>query len=110
MPNALLVNFSNPMSANCWALNKVTKIKDHRLVLHSSSGLSDGVVRECVDRGICKVNFATELRQSFTGHLRQALAASPAGFDPKPFMKYVREAVVALVEQRIIVCGSNGKA
>ena len=26
-PNALLVNFTNPMTVNCWALNKVTKIK-----------------------------------------------------------------------------------
>lgn len=26
-PNAMLVNFSNPMTVNCWALNKVTKIK-----------------------------------------------------------------------------------
>jgi alpha-galactosidase len=26
-PDALLVNFTNPMSPNCWALNKYTKIK-----------------------------------------------------------------------------------
>jgi len=26
-PNALLVNFTNPMTVNCWALSKVTKIK-----------------------------------------------------------------------------------
>jgi len=26
-PDALLVNFTNPMSANCWALNKYSKIK-----------------------------------------------------------------------------------
>ena len=26
-PNALLVNFTNPMTVNCWALNKITKIK-----------------------------------------------------------------------------------
>lgn len=26
-PDALLVNFTNPMSVNCWALNKYTKIK-----------------------------------------------------------------------------------
>lgn len=26
-PDALLVNFTNPMTVNCWALNKMTKIK-----------------------------------------------------------------------------------
>ena len=26
-PDALLVDFTNPMTVNCWALNKMTKIK-----------------------------------------------------------------------------------
>jgi tagatose 1,6-diphosphate aldolase GatY/KbaY len=80
------------------------------LVLHGSSGLSDDAVRECVARGICKVNFATELRQAFTQALRESLAAGPAGFDPKLFLKPAREAVAALVADRIAVCGSSNRA
>ena len=34
------------------------------LVLHGASGLTDESVRECIAEGICKVNFATELRQA----------------------------------------------
>ncbi len=80
------------------------------LVLHGSSGLSDEAVRECVARGICKVNFATELRQAFTRGMREALAAKPDGFDPKQFLKPARDAVFALVCERISVCGSANKA
>ena len=30
------------------------------LVLHGASGLTDGAVRDCIQNGIAKVNFATE--------------------------------------------------
>ncbi|MBR5113050.1 MAG: class II fructose-bisphosphate aldolase, partial [Clostridia bacterium] len=32
------------------------------LVLHGTSGVPDETVKECINRGICKVNYATELR------------------------------------------------
>jgi tagatose 1,6-diphosphate aldolase GatY/KbaY len=91
-------------------LTAIRQVVSIPLVLHGSSGLSDEAVRECVARGICKVNFATELRQAFTGGLRAALAANLDGFDPKLFLKPAREAVQALVSERIIVCGTNNKA
>jgi tagatose 1,6-diphosphate aldolase GatY/KbaY len=91
-------------------LSAIRRVVSVPLVLHGSSGLSDSAVRECVGRGICKVNFATELRQAFTGGLRGALAGDAEGFDPKPFLKQAREAVAALVAERIAVCGSNDRA
>jgi alpha-galactosidase len=36
-PNALFINYSNPMAMNCWALNKATKIKNVGLC-HSVQG------------------------------------------------------------------------
>ena len=36
------------------------------LVLHGASGLSNEEIKECVNRGMCKVNFATELRVAYT--------------------------------------------
>ena len=91
-------------------LSAIRKAVNIPLVLHGSSGLSDEAVRECVARGICKVNFATELRQAFTAALRNALAEKPDGFDPKLFLKSAREAVMALVCERIAVLGSGDRA
>ena len=91
-------------------LSEIKKVVLIPLVLHGSSGLTDDAVRECVARGICKVNFATELRQAFTDKLREVFNAKPDDFDPKIFLKPAREAVAALVAARIIVCGSDNKA
>ena len=43
-------------------LKEIRKVVDIPLVLHGASGLSDEAVQTCIAEGICKVNFATELR------------------------------------------------
>ena len=80
------------------------------LVLHGASGLTDESVRECIAEGICKVNFATELRQAYTAGVREVLTKDPDVYDPKKYGKVAMAKVQALVEDRIKVCGSNGKA
>lgn len=79
------------------------------LVLHGASGLSDKDVRDCIARGICKVNFATELRQAFTGGVRKFLDGDADAFDPKKFGKPAREAVRQQVLLRMATCGSVGR-
>lgn len=83
---------------------------DIPLVLHGASGLSESAVRDCVKEGICKVNFATELRQAYTVGVRRALSGDPDMYDPK---KYAAEGIKELkeaVKARILVCMSDGKA
>ena len=80
------------------------------LVLHGASGLSEEAVRECIRRGICKVNFATELRMAYTEGVRETLRADPQVFDPKAYGKAGREKVKELVKGRMLVCGCDGKA
>jgi len=79
------------------------------LVLHGASGLTDEDVQNCIRRGICKVNFATELRNAYTEGAKEALAKNPDLYDPKEFGKMGRARVKQLVMQRMIVCGSAGK-
>lgn len=79
--------------------------RDLPLVLHGASGLSEEAIRECIARGIAKVNFATELRQAYTEGVKEYLLSDPDCFDPKKYgraaMKKVKEAVI----RRIEVCG-----
>lgn len=90
-------------------LSQIREVVDIPLVLHGASGLSDEDVRDCVSRGICKVNFATELRKAFTDACRK-VAEDPKAFDPKVFCKAGMAAVTELVKNRMIVCGCDGKA
>ena len=91
-------------------LSEIRKAVDVPLVLHGASGLPDTVVREAVAKGMAKVNFATELRQTFTEAVRRALAQEPQGFDPKKYLDQGRKSVQKLVEQKIQVCGAAGQA
>ena len=80
------------------------------LVLHGASGLSDEAVRACIAEGICKVNFATELRQAYTAGVKDYLASDPEAFDPKKYGKVAMARVKEAVAYRIRVCGCDGKA
>jgi tagatose 1,6-diphosphate aldolase GatY/KbaY len=88
-------------------LSAIRRLVEIPLVLHGASGLADGVVRECVRRGICKVNFATELRIAFSDGVKKALKQSPDVFDPKKYLAVGRDAVQHLVEEKIQVCGCD---
>ena len=80
------------------------------LVLHGSSGLDDAVIKDCIARGISKVNIATDLRIAFTQAVREYLNQDPACLDPKKYGKAARDAVKKLAISRIIMCGCQGRA
>lgn len=90
-------------------LSEIKKVVSIPLVLHGASGLSDEEVKECVRRGICKVNFATELRAAYTDGIKELLKDKPDTFDPKSLGKAGMERVTDLVKSRILVCGSDNK-
>lgn len=91
-------------------LSQIRQVVDIPLVLHGASGLSDEDVRDCVKRGICKVNFATELRATYTAAGKKLLEEKPETFDPKALGKVGMAAVTELVKGRMKVCGCDGKA
>ena len=90
-------------------LEKIHEKVDIPLVLHGASGLSDEDVMDCVKRGICKVNFATELRAAYSKAVRETLEDEKV-FDPKAYGKAGIAAVKELVMARMKVCGCDGKA
>ncbi|WP_122643573.1 class II fructose-bisphosphate aldolase [Luxibacter massiliensis] len=90
-------------------VSEIKKVVSVPLVLHGASGLSDEDVKECVQRGMCKVNFATELRAAYTGAGKKLLAENPETFDPKKLGVVGMEAVKELVKERMKVCGCDNK-
>lgn len=68
-------------------------------------------VRDCVARGICKVNFATELRKAYTNALRKALKENTEiVYDSRPFMCPVKEDCVQAIMDKIGIFSSENKA
>lgn len=91
-------------------LSEIRKMVTIPLVLHGTSGVPDDTVRECVRRGICKVNYATDLRIAFSKGVNAVLREAPDTIDPKKYSSRGREEVKQYVMNKIEVCGSAGKA
>lgn len=91
-------------------ISQIREVVSVPLVLHGTSGVPDDTVRECVRRGMCKVNYATDLRIAFSNGVKEYLAANPDVYDPKKYCAKGRELVKQYVMSKILVCGSNGRA
>ena len=91
-------------------LSQIREEVDIPLVLHGTSGVPDEAVRECIKRGICKVNYATDLRIAFTKGVNAVLGERPDTIDPKKYNAAGREEVKKYVMSKMEVCQSVGKA
>lgn len=91
-------------------LSEIREVVTIPLVLHGTSGVPDDAVRECIRRGICKVNYATDLRIAFSKGVKAYLKENPDVFDPKKYGAAGREEVKQYVMDKIRVCQSVGKA
>ncbi len=74
------------------------------LVLHGASGLSDEVVRACIEAGISKINFATELRQAYTNGIKAEFEKDPEVFDPKIYMRGAIDEIKKVLRAKINIC------
>lgn len=89
------------------AIHQVVSIP---LVLHGTSGVPDEQVKECIKRGICKVNYATDLRIAYTRGVRRYTQEKQEAIDPKTYNRSGIEEVKAYVKERILMLGSANKA
>jgi len=81
------------------------------LSLHGGSGIPARQVREAIDAGgIVKVNVNTEVRQAFRDALSEELSENPEQVAYYKLTPDIINAVVAVVEGKIDVFGSAGKA
>jgi tagatose 1,6-diphosphate aldolase GatY/KbaY len=85
-------------------LAEINKVVSVPLVLHGTSGVSDEDVKKAISLGICKVNFATELRVAYSDAVKAYIANDPTVYDPKKYGAMGREAVTNLVRHRIRIC------
>jgi len=77
------------------------------LVLHGGSGLEDAAVARCIQTGIAKVNFATELRIAFSRAVAAYLTDAPTTIDPKKYGAVGRDAVRTLAAAKIRLCAAG---
>ncbi len=80
------------------------------LVLHGGSGIPAPSLKKAIQLGITKVNIDTDIRIAFTSSVRDFMAENLNEYDPRKVLVAGRDAVQRLVEEKIEVLGSAGKA
>jgi len=86
-------------------LDNIRKQVDVPLVLHGASGISDSDLMQCIKTGICKVNFATELRVAYSDGVKDIISKSPDTYDPKKYGAAGRERVKQACMDKMRICG-----
>ncbi len=91
-------------------LSRIRELVSIPLVLHGASGLSDALVQDCIKRGICKVNIATELKIPFAKAVLDFLTAHPGESDPRKYLTPAKAAMLDVALAKIKMCHSDSKA
>ena len=80
------------------------------LVLHGGSGIPDDQVKAAIAAGLRKMNIGTDVCCAFAEGTQAALADPERSLAVDVFMKGAVNAVKALAENKIRLCGADGKA
>lgn len=91
-------------------LEKIEAKVDVPLVLHGGSDVPDALIRETIERGITKVNIATELKIAFSDELKKYLIENPEADDPRHYLADAKEAMKELAKKKIRLVQSENKS
>ena len=83
---------------------------DALISLHGGSGTPANYFAEAAKIGVSKVNINSDIRYAYRKNLEKTLADNPTQFAVVKIMEPVRQAVQAVVEEKILMLGSAGKA
>jgi tagatose 1,6-diphosphate aldolase GatY/KbaY len=81
-------------------LARISKAIPTPLVLHGSSGIPDEILREAIANGICKINLATETKNTFMLALKERLKFTNE-IDLRIVFPDATQAVVDLIENKL---------
>jgi tagatose 1,6-diphosphate aldolase GatY/KbaY len=88
-------------------LARIAEVVAEPLVLHGGSGIPPEQWQAAIGEGIAKINFATEIKDTFTRNVKLALLASEE-IDLRKTFPPATDAVTKLVSEKINVCQMKG--
>ncbi|WP_101773355.1 class II fructose-1,6-bisphosphate aldolase [Peptostreptococcus faecalis] len=73
-----------------------------------AKGIPVEMLRKASSMAVCKINMDTDLRLAMTASMRKFMAENPSQFDPRKYLGAGRDAIQAVVSEKIdIVLGSK---
>jgi fructose/tagatose bisphosphate aldolase len=80
------------------------------ICLHGGTGLTPRQFDDLIGRGCAKVNISTALKIAFMRAHQEFFAQHPDHADPPALLRFVRERVLAVAKEHIVMFHSEGKA
>ena len=99
-----------PKKLDIELLKEIRKAIDCNISLHGGSGTPGHYFVDAVKVGVSKVNINSDMRVAYRRTLEQQLADNPSEFAVIKLMDKVIDAVQAVVEEKIDMFNSSGKA
>lgn len=99
-----------PKELDLELLQRLRDTVDCQISLHGGSGTPLHYFAEAAKIGVSKVNINSDLRYAFRTNLEKVLAENPDQYAVVKVMEPVRQAIQAVVEEKIDALGSAGKA
>lgn len=78
--------------------------------MQKTMGVPVTSLQEAIRRGINKINVDTDGRLAATGAVRKYMAENPSKFDPRDWLTPARDAIYAVIKQRMEQFGTAGHA
>ncbi|SJN59793.1 D-tagatose-1,6-bisphosphate aldolase subunit KbaY [Vibrio ruber DSM 16370] len=91
-------------------LSEIKQAVQKPIVLHGGSGVPDDQIVEAVKRGVAKINVDTELRQAFILGVQEHWKANEKDYILADVMNKGITSMKEVVQHKIRLFGSNGKA
>lgn len=99
-----------PKELDLELLQQIRDVLECQISLHGGSGTPGHYFAEAAKIGVSKVNINSDLRIAFRTGLEKVLEENPDQFAVVKVMEPVRQAIQAVVEEKIDALGSAGKA
>ncbi|MEK0315415.1 class II fructose-1,6-bisphosphate aldolase [Cohnella sp. 56] len=80
------------------------------IVLHGGSGVPDDMIRKAIQAGAGKINVNTENQVACTAAIREVLGKDANVIDPRKYLTPARNAMKAVVQEKIRLFGSSNQA
>lgn len=91
-------------------MKKINESLKMPLVLHGGTGLSDDIIKEAINCGICKININTELQIEWAKAVRSFLKDDSNEYDPRKIIRSGEKEIKKAIKHKIELFGSNQKA
>lgn len=91
-------------------LAEIRKAIDCNISLHGGSGTPGNYFKEAIKIGVQKININSDMRRAYRDTLERVLAENKSEYAVVKLMGEVQNAVQSVVESKIALFGSSGKA